>query len=158
MTPRQWKLYEYLKTHHTEFKSQYDIASETGLYNVLDVERKDFHDTRERIKMTDDIRAINDSPTIQKIVISNNKGVKIANEKEFEKFVKGKLKRVWRDLDRARKLLNKGQSHNQTRMVFNSERDFIEAFFPHSNDSILLSQTNADLTVTKPHKSTGGGQ
>lgn len=128
LTTRQWNLYNYLKTKD-DYVPQMHIGFDLYGYVPHDSQLGiPFHDTTERLNITDDIRAINDSDVIQKIIISNSNGIKIATEEEFKKFILSKFKRVWRDLARARRLLKKAGLHNQKRVVWNTERDFIEAF------------------------------
>ena len=87
-----------------------------------------FHDTIARINITNDIRAIKKSDVIQKIVISSAKGVKIATQDDFGIYFDHKLKALKKQIKLLYKQLKKAQLNNQTRIVFNSERDFIEAF------------------------------
>ena len=65
---------------------------------------------------------------IQKIVISSTKGVKIATQDDFGIYFDHKLKALKKQIKLLYKQLKKAQLNNQTRIVFNSERDFIEAF------------------------------
>jgi hypothetical protein len=81
-----------------------------------------------RLNITNDIRAIKKSEVIQKIVISNAKGVKIANVEEFDEWFKRKAISLKKQMGLLYKQLKKAQLNNQTRIVYNSERDFIEAF------------------------------
>ena len=79
--------------------------------------------------MTKDIRAINDSSVIQKVIISNpSRGVKIATEEEWQECIKREYISVFKRLKRIRNKERKGALNNQTRLVFKSERDTIEAF------------------------------
>jgi len=81
-----------------------------------------------RMHITNDIRAIKNSDVIQKIVISTTKGVKIANAEEFDEWFKRKAISLKKQMKLLYKQLKKAQLNNQTRIVYNSERDFIEAF------------------------------
>ena len=128
LTPRQWDLYNFLKEQGDKWTTQLDIAYALDNWYSCDFENEKFHDSRARLQITMDIRAINDSDTIQKIIISSSKGVKIANESEFERYINKEIGAVIRRLNRARKKAKKAGMNGQTRLVFNRERDIIEAF------------------------------
>jgi hypothetical protein len=125
LTPRQWVLYEFLKSQNDWVKQKHISSSLPDLYGT---DETPFHDTMARINITNDIRAIKKSEVIQKIVISNAKGVKIANAKEFDEWFKRKAISLKKQMGLLYKQLKKAQLNNQTRIVYNSERDFIEAF------------------------------
>lgn len=125
LTTRQWKLYEFLKSQ-TDWVTQEHISS--SLPDLYGTDETPFHDTMARINITNDIRAIKKSDVIQKIVISSPKGVKIANEDDFGLYFDRKLISLKKQMKLLYKQLKKAQANNQTRIVFKSERDFIEAF------------------------------
>ena len=126
LTPRQWKLYEFLKSQNDWVKQEH-ISSSLPEYSVTEKDTP-FHDTMARLNITNDIRAIKKSDVIQKIIISSPKGVKIANEDDFGLYFDRKLIALKKQMKLLYKQLKKAQLNNQTRIVFNSERDFIEAF------------------------------
>ena len=126
LTPRQWKLYEFLKSQNDWVKQEH-ISSSLPEYSVTEKDTP-FHDTMARINITNDIRAIKKSDIIQKIIISSPKGVKIANVEEFDEWFKRKAISLKKQMGLLYKQLKKAQLNNQTRVVYNSERDFIEAF------------------------------
>lgn len=125
LTSRQWKLYEFLKSQDDWVKQEHISSSLPDLYGT---DETPFHDTIARINITNDIRAIKNSDVIQKIVISSAKGVKIATQDDFGIYFDHKLKALKKQIKLLYKQLKKAQLNNQTRIVFNSERDFIEAF------------------------------
>jgi len=125
LTPRQWKLYEFLKSQEDWVKQELISSSLPDLYGT---DETPFHDTMARMHITNDIRAIKNSDVIQKIIISNAKGVKIANAEEFDEWFKRKAISLKKQMKLLYKQLKKAQLNNQTRIVYNSERDFIEAF------------------------------
>lgn len=125
LTTRQWKLYEFLKSQTDWVKQEHISSSLPDLYGT---DETPFHDTMARINITNDIRAIKKSDVIQKIVISSPKGVKIANEDDFGLYFDRKLISLKKQMKLLYKQLKKAQANNQTRIVFKSERDFIEAF------------------------------
>jgi hypothetical protein len=77
------------------------------------LEPKSYHDTAERIYISDDVRAINISAEFDKIIISNINGVKIANEAEFDRYIKAQYTAAIRKLARIYKMAKKGNRHNQ---------------------------------------------
>ena len=125
LTSRQWKLYNFLKEQDDWVKQERISSSLPDLYGT---DETPFHDTIARINITNDIRAIKKSDVIQKIVISSAKGVKIATQYDFGIYFDHKLKALKKQIKLLYKQLKKAQLNNQTRIVFNSERDFIEAF------------------------------
>ena len=126
LTTRQWHLYEFLK-QPTDWVKQEHISPLLPAYSVTEKDTP-FHDTMARLNITNDIRAIKKSDVIQKIVISSSKGVKIATQHDFVIYFDHKLKALKKQMKLLYKQLKKAQLNNQTRIVYNSERDFIEAF------------------------------
>lgn len=51
-----------------------------------------YHNSRARRILTRDIKAINNSARYEKTIISSSRGIKIANDEEFEKFIDAELK------------------------------------------------------------------
>ena len=128
LTPRQWALYNFLKERGEDWTTQLDIAY--ALKNHYDTSFADdkFHDSRARLQITMDIRTLNDSDVIQKIIMSSSKGVKIANESEFDNYIEREIKAALRRLMRAKRKADKAKIDGQMRLVLNEERDTIEAF------------------------------
>jgi len=128
LNSRQWALYNFLKEQGDEWTKQLDIAyALKDLYRFTDSNDK-FHDSNARQLLTADIRVINNSDVIQKIIISSPRGIKIANESEFAKYIGKEINAAVRRLMRAKHKAQKGNLNGQTRFVFNRERDTIEAF------------------------------
>ena len=132
LNSRQWHLYNFLKERGESWTLQENIAyALKDFYDVSTIEG-DFHNSRARFVMTNDIRTINESSVIQKIIISGPKGVKIANAEEWQKYIRGEYSLVFKKLKRLRVKERKGCLNGQTRIVFKQERDTIEAFL-HEN-------------------------
>lgn len=130
LNSRQWKLYEYLKKRGNVWTSQWYLASvipEYGYDNTTQDTRL-FHDSKIRLQMTKDIRTINDSGVIQKVIMTGAKGVKLATREEFEAYIKSEFSAVFRKLKRVRTKAKKAGLDKQMKIVFNTERDTIEAF------------------------------
>ena len=127
LNARQWRLYDLLKERGDTWTKQRELAE--LLPDLYPTERaQPFHDSRARLLMTKDIRAINKSDVIQKIIISSARGVKLANKEEAEGFIAGKYSAVFDSLERVRKLERKAGLDGQARLVFGRERDTIKAF------------------------------
>ncbi len=128
LTPRQWALYNYLKEQGDQWTTQIDIAYALKHYYDVSFENSKFHDSKARLQITMDIRALNDSEVIQKIIMSGSKGVKIANESEFNTYIGREINAAVRRLMRAKRKAEKGNRDGQMRLVLGRERDTIEAF------------------------------
>lgn len=125
LNARQWLLYNHLKENGDKWEKQREIArSLPDIYPITEP----FHDSRARQLMTSDIREINKSDIIQKIIISSAQGVKLANKEEARTYISGKISAVLDSLERVRKLERKAGLDGQTRLVFGRERDIIKAF------------------------------
>lgn len=127
MNKRQFALYNYLKEQGDKWTFQEEIARNLVEWYYFK-SGENFHNSNARLLMTKDIRAINDDPVIQKIIISSPRGIKLANETEFNAYIKGQYKSVFSKLKRIRQKERKASLDGQTRLVFKSERDCIEAF------------------------------
>jgi ribosome-binding protein aMBF1 (putative translation factor) len=128
LTTRQWALYNFLKEQGDRWTTQEEAVNALrDLYPQV-AEHMPFHDTAARFRMTADIRQINANDTIQKVIISSPKGIKIANEEEFARHVQKEIKAAIRKLLRARQKAAKGQMDGQMRLVFGAERDTVKSF------------------------------
>ena len=105
-----------------------------------------FHDSAARHQLTKDIRAINQSEAIQKIIISNSKGVKIANREEFAQYISAEFAAIFRKLARTRQKARKAGLDGQMRIVLGNERDTIEAFADSIN-RLKAARLNAGLKL-----------
>lgn len=129
LNSRQWALYNYLKEKGEEWTLQAFCAASIPEYNYDGEEDfKDFHDSPSRHLMTDDIRAINASDVIQKIIISSAKGIKLASKEDFAGYLKRQYAALWRRKKRIDKIAKKGLTDGQMRLIFGAERAIIHAF------------------------------
>lgn len=131
LNSRQWALYNYVKSMNDTWTTQWNVAKALylldGYYAIED--KENFHDTHTRHLMTADIRAINESSVIQKVIISSGKGIKIANKDEFDRYIKKERMAAIRRLVRVRIKEKKGSLDGQTRITFGQyERDTVKAF------------------------------
>lgn len=129
MSERQKALYEYLVSKNGEWVTHADLARE--LYRFYGnaeccLEPKDFHNTTERLMILNDCREINLSPDFEKIIIGGNKGIKLANEAEFYRYIESQRKSTLRKLARIYKMAKKGSLHNQMDFGGHTVEAFLE--------------------------------
>lgn len=129
LNSRQWKLYEYLK-QQTEYVSLKKIVENlSSEYEYNEASGVTFNNSKARRILTDDLQAIKENPTIQKVLLTSPAGIKLAQDEAEAKLYFEKeeirLAKEWRRLwISKRKALQDGQTY----MVFNSERGIVEAF------------------------------
>lgn len=124
---RQWRLYNQLKARGDVWTKQKELAQMLPDLYVWD-QAQPFHDSGARLLMTKDIRALNKSDRVQKIIISSAKGVKLANKWEAEAFIAGKYSTALKGLEIARKMERKAGLDGQGRLIFGAERPIIQSF------------------------------
>ena len=116
MLPRQWKLYEFLKDHMDEYLSIVDIMKQTNLYN-------------DRRLLTRDLQVIKTNPTINRILITSRKGIKLAsNKEEADEYLEQEKIEILSRLKRYFQQAHQIELDQQTQIVWNSEKDTIEVF------------------------------
>ena len=146
LNPRQWAVYNLLKNNPDKYLTQMSIVYALHEYYDTSFYNDQFHDSAARHMLTSDIRAINQSEAIQKIIISNSKGVKIANSEEFAKYINAEFAAIFRKLERTRQKAKKAGLDGQMRIVLGSERDTIEAFADSIN-RLKAARLNAGLKL-----------
>ena len=72
-----------------------------------------YHNSRTRRLLTEDIAAINGRSDFEKIIVSGSRGIKLATEEEFSRFLDAELREVFRKLKRLRRLARKGGRDQQ---------------------------------------------
>ncbi len=129
MNERQRALYEFLEQEGDKWTTQMDLAfALDGWYNTAEFcGEMDFHNTPVRCLMTRDIQAINENPNFEKIIISSSKGIKLANEEEFAKYISKQYASVFRKLQRVRIKEKKGKAHYRITFDENAEIDTVES-------------------------------
>ena len=132
LNSRQWALYNLLKNNPDTYFKQSEIAERLKEYYSIDLS-VNFHDSNARLLITRDIRAINESPLIQKIIISNKNGVKLASCEEFEQYIKAEYAMIFRKLKRTRQKVRKAGLDGQIRFTAGKERNTVEAFTDEIN-------------------------
>ena len=148
LNPRQWAVYNLLKNNPDRYLTQQEIAYMLPEYFPTEmlISAEVFHDSTARHMLTNDIRTINKSEAIQKIIISNRHGVKIASSAEFEKYINAEFASIFRKLARTRQKAKKAGLDGQMRIVLGSERDTIEAFADSIN-RLKAARLNAGLKL-----------
>lgn len=125
LTTRQWILYRYLKKNYADdkFITKQQICEDTKAYKF------DKNSKRLCRAIEQDIRVINESEVIQKIIVSNKTGYKIGNKEEVKKYIDKRFKRDLKSLKLNWKLINKVKLDKQTRLTFETQaRNTIETF------------------------------
>lgn len=128
LNPRQWAVYNLLKNNPDRYFTQLEIAYALKEYYDTSFYNDQFHDSATRHLITCDIRKINKSEVIQKIIISNRNGVKLASSAEFEQYINAEFASIFRKLARTRQKAKKAGLNGQMRITLGSERDTVEAF------------------------------
>lgn len=128
LSRRHFALYDYLKDKGDQWTTQYEIVSELKeFYGAVDCDN--FHDSQARHILTKDIRTINEGDYLPKPVLSSGRGVKIANEQEFNDYIASNISSVLRRLKRLKKLAEKGGRNGQYRIKLSDyQKDIVEAF------------------------------
>lgn len=142
---RQWALYNLLKNNPDTYFKQSEIAFKLKDYYVRDLS-VNFHDSGARLLITRDIRAINESSVIQKVIISNSNGVKLASREEFEQYIKSEYAMIFRKLKRTRQKARKAGLDGQIRFTAGKERNTVEAFVDEVN-RLKAARKSKDLKL-----------
>ncbi len=125
MTTRQWMLYNYLKDNYSDDK----YISKKEIVNALPeyYEIKE-GETRLCRDIEFDVRDINADATIQKIIVSNQKGYKLGNAEQVHDYVWNNIIAHKQNLKHYYSLKRKAELNNQYRIQFGAERDIIETY------------------------------
>lgn len=126
---RQKALYEYLESVGDNWTSQAQVARD--LYEHFGNAEccllpEEYHNTTERLELSQTISQINFSPEFEKIVISSSNGIKLANEKEFDRYIKGQYKSAIRKLARVYAMAKKGNRNGQIDFGGHTVESFLE--------------------------------
>lgn len=146
LNSRQWAVYNLLKNNPDRYMTQQEVVSTLQQWFSLDFTQDTFHDSKARHTLTKDIRAINSSDVIQKIIIANRRGVKIASSEEFALYINSEFAAIFRRLARTRQKAKKAGLDGQMRIVMGSERDTVEAFADSIN-RLKAARLNAGLKL-----------
>lgn len=107
---RQEALYSFLSGKEN-WVSMEETTDSVSLYPAFFTST--YHNSAARRLLTADIEAINGSDRFEKIIISGSRGIKLATEAEFERFISVEFAEVFRKLRRVRRLAQKGWRNSQ---------------------------------------------
>ena len=118
LNQRQKRLYAFLleKSTTNEYISKEEISTALSELYPRNEEKTNEHSSRAFALIRKDIRAINGSDAY-KIIVSSNKGYKIANKKEALEFIDRRFKRDLKSLKINWNLKNKIANDGQYRMA-----------------------------------------
>lgn len=126
LNSRQWSLYNFLKEQYADgvYISKKEICKALPQYYTLDNKA-----TRLCRDIEHDIRVINESTKIQKIIVSNRKGYKIGNKDEVDDYLSKRTALEVKSRNLTKKLKIKAKLDGQMKLTLGTnERDVIEAF------------------------------
>jgi len=141
-TPRQWKLYEFYKTHDLKGMTQEDILvsydwwvqsepkGEKYIFGYFKEQTQSYYKNKPFANYSSareyrkDKQALQKSETITVVITEYGLA---RTEKEAQAFLNKSLIKILKMLKRYHRQNNKLNKHYQTRLVFNSEKDIIEA-------------------------------
>lgn len=125
-TARQEALYRFLLSRGNKWTSM-ERATDTVKEYPAFFAGKTYHNSGARRLLTADIQQINASEHFAGIIISTRRGIKIATEEEFDKFMDAELREVFRKLARLRKISRKGSRDQQIDFEGRVQNVFITA-------------------------------
>ena len=85
-----------------------------------------YHGSTASRLLSKDIQEINGSRDYDCIIISGNRGIKLATEEEYERFVNAELKEIFDKLRRVKKVIKKGRRNMQLDMEGKIAEAFLE--------------------------------
>ena len=129
METKHEALYKYLESKGDVWSPQVEVARD--LYEHFGngeccLEPKEYHNTTERLEHSQTISKVNFSPESEKIIISSSKGIKLANEEEFDRYIKSQYKSAIRKLARVYAMAKKGNRNGQIDFGGHTVEAFLE--------------------------------
>jgi hypothetical protein len=133
LNPRQWHLYNLLKTHSKRFTTY--MSKET----IVTLLKKDYepdfkqteHNSSAFAMLRADVKAINESFVIKKIVVSNSDGYRLGTKEEATQFTERYFKKLCKGMSLYWHLIkDKYQKDGQGVLVQDKSKahEFIESF------------------------------
>lgn len=110
-TKRQEALYTYLLMRGSKWTTMEQTTDSISLYPAFFT--SNYHNSDARRMLTTDIQAINTSNKYEKIIISNNRGIKLATEREAEAWLNHEASEVFQKLKRIRQMSDKISRNGQ---------------------------------------------
>ena len=99
---RRKMLYGFLLSRGDKWTPMRDVTKSIILYPEL--YNGNYHNSGARRLLTRDIKYINNSSEFEKIIISGDRGIKLANQRECEKFMRSEYREVFRKLKQVRRI------------------------------------------------------
>ena len=108
---RQEELYAFLLSRGDRWTSMEQTTDSIKAYPAFFTGV--YHNSGARRLLTSDIEHINYSDKYEKIIVSGQRGIKLATEADMDKFLRAEFKEVFRKLRRVRKIAKKGSRNQQ---------------------------------------------
>ena len=108
---RREALYSFLLARGDKWTSMEQTTDSIPMYPTYT--RSTYHNSTARRLLTRDIEAVNSSDKFEKIIVSGKYGIKLANENDFQKFLKSEFGEIFRKLKRVRTIARKGSKDQQ---------------------------------------------
>ena len=121
---RQEALYRFLLSRGDRWSSMDMATSFVTQYPAYFGEN--YHNSNARRLLTSDIQEINVSRDYDCIIISGTRGIKLATEEEYERFVNAELKEIFDKRRRVKKVIKKGRRNMQLDMEGKIAEAFLE--------------------------------
>lgn len=122
---RQQELYNFLLRRGERWTRMEQVTDSIKLYPAFF--SSNYHNSQARRMLTHDIEAVNGSARFRKVIISGNRGIKLASPQEFERFARSELSEIFKKLRRVRRIISKGNHDQQTTL----EGEIVDAFLPN---------------------------
>ena len=144
LTPRQWKLYNLLKTNPNKWFSQKEICETIVEYPYYE------KGTNHCPFITEDKLAINSSDLVDKIIVIKSNCYKIANEDEYKRERASHIRRLKvqaqqiRDMDRKYNQDGYGKLLNNILNELKPENEQWHETFVNENDTPTISTDQSE--------------
>ncbi len=122
---RQEALYNFLLARGDEWTTAEQTTDTILLYPAYFT--TNYHNSKTRRLLTYDIQSINEGDQYEKVIISGRKGIKLANEDEYMKFVRSEMREIFKKLARVRRIMRKGSRDQQITLDGEIVRSFMES-------------------------------
>lgn len=128
---RQAALYSYLLSRKGWTKQE-TVTNELFQFYPIGY-HKNYHASGAARLLCSDCQAINEDPSYSKIIIHGNRGIKLADEYEFSKFLSSEYAEVFKKLKRIRTIAKKASLDQQISL----DEDIIDSFMDTFSDEPL---------------------
>lgn len=108
---RQEALYSFLGMRGNKWTSMEEVTDSISLYPAYFTGY--YHNSNARRMLTSDISFINRSSRYEKIIVSDNNGIKLGTEREANIFLKRELGEIFRKLGNVRRMMRKVRRDQQ---------------------------------------------